>query len=191
MLGYIWFSLILLSVVTGIFNGTFPEVMLAVTTHSKLAFNLVLSLGGIMTFWLGLMKIAEDAGIIDSLAKLTTPALKKIFPDIPKDHPVLGTISLNIIANVLGLGNAATPFGLKAMEELETLNPTPKLATNDMCMFLAINTSSVQLIPTTALALLTDAGSIAPNIIIMSSLLATFVSTVVAIIAAKKLSTLY
>ena len=188
MIGVIWFMLLLVSIVTGLINGTFSEVMLSVTNSAQAAFSLILGLGGIMAFWLGLMRIAEDSGLIQDLGRITQPVLKNIFEDIPPDHPVLGTISLNIAANMLGLGNAATPIGIKVMEQLETLNPQPKSASNDMCLFLAINTSSVQLIPTTAIMLLASAGSAEPTVFIVSSLLATSVSTIVAIITAKILS---
>lgn len=188
MLSYIWFSMMLIAVVTGIANNTFQDVILAVTTSATQAFSFILSLGGIMTFWLGLMRVADDSRLIHNMAKAVTPALKKIFKDIPDDHPALGTISLNIVANALGLGNAATPFGLKAMEQLETINPTPKYASNDMCMLLAINTSSVQIIPTTVILILAEAGSLNPTMIITSSLLATTVSTIVAIFVSFKLS---
>lgn len=177
-----------ISIITGLINGTFSDVILSITTSAQSSFTLILGLGGMMAFWLGLMRIAEDSGLIRDLSRITYPVLKLIFEDIPPDHPVLGTISLNIAANMLGLSNAATPIGIKVMEQLETLNPQPKSATNDMCLFLAINTSSVQLIPTTAIMLLASAGSIEPTIIIISSLLATTVSTIVAIIAAKLLS---
>ena len=191
MLGYIWFSMMLLSVITGVINGTLEHVIAQITISAKKAFELALSLGGIMTLWLGIMQIAEDAGIITMLSKATTPLLRRLFPSIPKDHPALGAIALNLSANILGLSNAATPFGIKAMEALESLNPQPKTASDDMCMLLAINTSSVQLIPATVIGLLSIAGSNEPTIIILSTIIATTLSTLVAIFATFKLARYY
>ena len=191
MIGYIWFSMMLIAVITGVYQGTLDQVIAQVPIAAEKSFTLVLSLGGIMTFWLGIMKIAEDAGLVVLLGNLTRPLLSKLFPSIPLDHPAMGAITLNISANMLGLNNAATPFGLKAMRELETLNPNPSSASDDMCMLLAINTSSVQLIPTTAIGLLSLAGATSASDIILSSILATSVSTVVAITAAKLYARLY
>lgn len=188
MLGYIWFSMILISVLTGVYNNTLDQVIAQLTLSSQRAFELALGLGGIMTLWLGFLKIAEDAGLVKDLSRMVTPVLRWIFPSIPKDHPAMGAIALNIAANMLGLSNAATPFGLKAMEELETLNKEPSVASNDMCMFLAVNTSSVQLIPSTAIGLLSVAGSQDPTIIVISALLATTISTIIGVFASFKLS---
>lgn len=185
MIGYIWFSMMLIAVITGAYQGTLDQVVAQVPIAAERSFSLVLGLGGIMTFWLGIMQIAEDSGLVLKLGNITRPILSKLFPSVPPDHPAMGAITLNISANMLGLNNAATPFGLKAIAELETLNPTPNTASDDMCMLLAINTSSVQLIPTTAIGLLSIAGAIRPSDIILSTLLATSVSTVVAIVTAK------
>jgi len=183
--------MIFISIITGIYNQNLDLVVNEAAMSAQKSFELALSLGGIMTFWLGLMKIAEDANLIRDIGRISTPLLKKLFPSIPKDHPAMGAITLNISANFLGLNNAATPFGLKAMEELEKLNPTPSVASDDMCMLLAINTSSVQLIPTTAITLLSVAGSKEPTIIILTTILATSVSTVIAVFTAKVLSRYY
>lgn len=191
MLGYIWFSMILVSVLTGIYNNTLDLVINEAAISAQKAFELALSLGGVMTLWLGIMKIAEDAGLVRDVGRLSTPLLHKLFPSIPKDHPAMGAITLNLAANFLGLSNAATPFGLKAMEELQAINCKKDTASDDMCMFLAINTSSVQLIPTTAISLLAIAGSLNPTSIIISSIIATSISTAVAIIASNKLSRYY
>lgn len=191
MLGYIWFSMILISVLTGVYNNTLDLVINQAAISAQKAFELALSLGGVMTLWLGIMKIAEDAGLVRDIGRISTPLLQKLFPSVPKDHPAMGAITLNLAANFLGLSNAATPFGLKAMEELQAINPEKGVASNDMCMFLAINTSSVQLIPTTAISLLAIAGSLNPTSIIISSIIATSISTAVAIIASIKLSRYY
>lgn len=188
MLNKIWLGMMTLSVLCGLCMGRLDEVVLAMTSQAKAAFNLVLMLGGVLIFWLGLMRIAEKAGLIEALARLLSPIMVRLFPDVPKEHPAMGAMILNMAANMLGLANAATPFGLKAMEALEELNPHKGIASNAMCMFLAINTSSVQLIPVTGMAFLAAGGSHAPEVIMITCLLATLTSTVVAISAAKVLS---
>lgn len=185
MLNIIWLFLIISSVIIGAINGKLPAVVTAVTDDAKMAFELALGLAGILAFWLGLLKIAEASGLIQIIAKILHPVMKRLFPDIPSDHPAMGAMILNISSNMLGLTNAATPFGLRAMSELEKLNPNPGTATNAMCTFLAINTSSVQLIPTTAIAYLAAAGATHPTDIIITSILATSCATGSAIIAVK------
>ena len=142
MLNYIWFSLILISVVIGIVTGNIDAVTDAAIDMSKTAVEIAIGLIGIMALWLGIMKIAEESGLIKIIAQIIRPVTIRLFPDVPKDHPAIGSIVLNMAANMLGLGNAATPLGLKAMEELQELNPNKETATNAMCTFLAINTSS-------------------------------------------------
>lgn len=190
MLNIIWLGLILLSVVFGIMTGHIPEVVASVTQSAKFAFELALGLTGVMTLWLGIMRIAEEAGLVRVLARAIRPLMRRIFPDVPHEHPAMGAMIMNIAANMLGLGNAATPFGLKAMAELETLNPQPGVATNAMCTFLAINTSSVQLIPTSAIAFLAAAGAAHPTDIVLTSLIATIFSTLAGIVAVKSLEKL-
>lgn len=151
------------------------------------AVMLAIGLIGVLALFLGLMRIAEEAGVIRVLSRLIYPLLKRLFPEIPANHPAFGTMVMNISANMAGLGNAATPFGLRAMQELEKLNPHPGVATNAMVLFLAINTSSVTLIPTKVIALRLSAGSLNPAGIITTTLLATIFSTIIAIIAAKTL----
>ncbi|MBX9586207.1 MAG: nucleoside recognition protein [Gammaproteobacteria bacterium] len=185
MLNIIWLGLIILSVVFGVITGKIPAVVASVTESAKFAFELALGLTGIMSLWLGIMRIAEEAGFVRALARAIRPLMRRIFPDVPVEHPAMGAMVMNIAANMLGLGNAATPFGLKAMAELETLNPRPGVATNAMCTFLAINTSSVQLIPTSAIAFLAAAGAAHPTDIIITSLVATTFSTMAGIIAVK------
>ena len=149
---------------------------------SKFAVTLAIGLAGIMALWLGLMHIAEKSGLIFYFVKAIRPLLRWLFPDIPKDHPALGSISLNLAANVLGLGNAATPLGIKAMQQLQTLNQNKQQASNSMCMFLALNTSSVQLLP--PVTLIAIMGTQVSEIII-PIILATSASTVAAVIVAK------
>jgi len=184
MLNYIWFSLILISVVIGIVTGNIDAVTDAAIDMSKTAVEIAIGLIGIMALWLGIMKIAEESGLIKIIAQIIRPVTIRLFPDVPKDHPAIGSIVLNMAANMLGLGNAATPLGLKAMEELQELNPKKQTATNAMCTFLAINTSSVQFIlPATVVALMGAAA----NEIFISTVLATGFSTLAAIVAVKTL----
>lgn len=187
MLNIIWLALILLSVVFGVINGRIPAVVASVSESAKFAFELALGLTGMMAMWLGFMRLAEEAGLVRGLARLIRPLMRRLFPDVPPEHPAMGSMVMNIAANMIGLGNAATPFGLKAMKELETLNPRPGVATNAMCTFLAINTSSVQLIPTSAIAFLAAAGAAHPTDIIITSLIATTFSTLAGVIAVKTL----
>ncbi len=155
--------------------------------YAGTAVNIALGLIGIMALWLGIMKIAEEAGLIAIIARVLKPITKRLFPQVPTDHPAMGSMIMNISANMLGLGNAATPFGLKAMEELDTLNPKKGTATNAMCTFLAINTAGMTLIPATAIAIRAAAGSSEPAIIIGTSLFASFCATVAGLTAAKTL----
>ena len=182
MLNYIWFGMMFIGVVVGIFTGNIDAVTAAAIDMAKVAVNLAIGLIGIMALWLGIMKIAEESGLIRLIAKGLCPITVRLFPDVPEDHPAIGSIVLNMSANILGLGNAATPLGLKAMEELQEINPTKDTATNAMCTFLAINTSSVQLIlPATVVALM---GATASQIFI-TTIFATGMSTVAAIFAVK------
>jgi spore maturation protein SpmA len=149
------------------------------------AVTIALGLIGIMALWLGVMKVAEDAGLIAKLANMIKPVTKKLFPEVPSDHPAIGAMIMNISANMLGLGNAATPFGLKAMDELDKLNPTKGTATNAMVTFLAINTAGLTLIPATAIAVRAASGSADPAIIIGPSIFGASCATLIGIIAAK------
>lgn len=190
MLNVIWLGMILTAVLVGIIEGRIDEVVRAVTDSAKLGFELAIGLTGIMSLWLGIMSIATESGLVSKLGNALRPILKWLFPDIPADHPAMGAMVMNIAANMLGLANAATPFGLQAMKELQSLNQHVKIASNSMCVFLAINTSSVQLIPATAIAFLAANGSTNPSSVIFSSLIATSVSTAVAIISVKYLAKL-
>lgn len=190
MLNIIWLSLMCLAIIFGVINGRLDAVVAAVTDYAKIAFELALGLGGIMIFWLGLMKIAEDSGLMTAVARFLKPVMTRLFPEVPAEHPAMGAMIMNMSANMLGLANAATPLGLKAMKELEILNKHPGTATNAMCTFLAINTSSIQLIPVSTMAYLAANGATHPTDIIGSALLATMCSTVAAIIAVKLLAKL-
>ena len=161
------------------------DVTNAAIDYAGKAVNIALGLIGIMALWLGIMKIAEQAGLISIIARSVKPVTKFLFPDVPHDHPAMGSMIMNISANMLGLGNAATPFGLKAMEELEKLNPEKGTATNAMCTFLAINTAGLTLIPATAIAVRAAAGSSDPTIIIGTSIFGASCATIVGISSAK------
>ncbi|SUZ85385.1 uncharacterized protein METZ01_LOCUS38239 [marine metagenome] len=176
--------MMLIAVVVGIFTGNIDAVTEAAINMAKTAVEIAIGLIGIMALWLGTMKIAEESGLIRIIARALRPITIRLFPDVPEDHPAIGSIVLNMAANILGLGNAATPLGLKAMEELQELNPNKDTATNAMCTFLAINTSSVQFIlPATVVALM----GVVSNQIFITTILATGLSTVAAIIAVKSL----
>lgn len=161
------------------------DVTNATLDYASTAVNIALGLIGIMALWLGIMKIAEEAGIISVIAKVVRPITKFLFPSVPHDHPAIGSIIMNLSANMLGLGNAATPFGLKAMEQLDQLNEKKGTATNAMCMFLAVNTAGLTLIPATAIAVRAAAGSSDPTIIIGTSFFGALCATTVGITAAK------
>ena len=187
MLNYIWFGMMFIAVIVGILTGNIDAVTQAAIDMAKTAVEIAIGLIGIMALWLGTMKIAEESGLIRIIARAIRPITIRLFPEVPEDHPAIGSIILNMAANLLGLGNAATPLGLKAMEELQELNPEKDTATNAMCTFLAINTSSVQLIlPATVVALMGAAA----NQIFITTILATCLSTIAAIIAVRFLEKL-
>ena len=191
MLNYIWLALIILAVIIGGCTDSLKAVAeksfeMAETSVMKIALPLV----GIMAIWLGIMRLAERSGLVSLLARLLRPLMRFLFPDVPAEHPAMGSMLMNIAANMLGLNNAATPLGLRAMKDLESLNPRPGTATNAMCTFLAINTGSVQLIPATAIAILAAAKSANPTAIVGTSLMATTCAAVAAVTAAKLLARL-
>ena len=176
-----------IAVIVGILTGNIDAVTQAAIDMAKTAVEIAIGLIGIMALWLGTMKIAEESGLIRIIARAIRPITIRLFPDVPEDHPAIGSIILNMAANLLGLGNAATPLGLKAMEELQELNPEKDTATNAMCTFLAINTSSVQLIlPATVVALMGAAA----NQIFITTILATGLSTITAIVTVRFLEKL-
>ncbi|MEP7015514.1 MAG: nucleoside recognition domain-containing protein [Verrucomicrobiota bacterium] len=190
MLNYIWLVLVLLAVAIGGWNDRFKDVTDGAFDGAKTAVTIALGLIGIMALWLGVMRLAERAGLVQRIARGLRPIMRRLFPDVPSEHPAMGSMLMNMAANMLGLGNAATPLGLRAMRDLETLNPRPGVATNAMCTFLAVNTSSVQLIPATAIAILAASGSTQPTAIVGTALLATLCAASVAIISVKLLEKL-
>ncbi|HUF60705.1 MAG TPA: nucleoside recognition domain-containing protein [Verrucomicrobiales bacterium] len=194
MLNAIWAILILTAVVVGGLTGAYSGESSLTETAFGMAeaavMKTALPLAGILMLWLGMMKLAEASGMVRSLARLLSPGMRLLFPDVPRGHPASGAMVMNFAANMLGIGNAATPLGLKAMAELEKINPRPGTASNAMCTFLAINTSSVTLIPATAIAVLATAGVSNPERIVITALGATLCSTAAAIAAVKILERL-
>ncbi len=190
MLNVIWLILLVGSVAVAVLTGHVREVVVSVTESAGAAFKLALGFTGIMALWLGIMKIAEQSGLVQSFTRLIGPLMRVLFPRVPADHPALASMAMNMVANMFGLNNAATPLGLKAMADLDELNAAKGTATDEMCMFLAINTSSLQLIPAGAIALLSAGGSSDPTVVVLPAILATTVSTVVGITSALILSRL-
>ena len=189
VLNYIWIAFFVVAFVIGliqlIFFGNydvFPAMMDSTFASSKTAFEISLGLTGVLSLWLGIMKIGEKGGMVNMLARVLSPVFCKLFPDIPKGHPVTGSIFMNIAANMLGLDNAATPLGLKAMEQLQELNPKKDTATNPMIMFLVLNTSGLTLIPVSIMVYRAQMGAAQPTDIFVPILLATFFSTLAGII---------
>ena len=189
VLNYIWVSFFILAFVIAlarmVFMGdmeVFPAMMNSTFDSSKTAFEISLGLTGVLSLWLGIMKIGERGGVINVLARMLSPVFSKLFPDIPKGHPVTGSIFMNMAANMLGLDNAATPLGLKAMEQLHELNPKKDTATNPMIMFLVLNTSGLTLIPVSIMVYRSQLGAAQPTDIFIPILLATFFSTIAGLI---------
>jgi spore maturation protein A len=190
MLNYIWLSMIILAVVVGGINGKIQDVTKAAIDSATNSVTIAIGLVGVMALWLGIMKIAEDSGLMALVAKAIAPILKRLFPDVPAGHPAMASMTMNIAANMLGLSNAATPMGLKAMEDLEKLNKHPGVATNAMCTFLTVNTAGLQLIPATMISIMASAGSKEPTAIIGTTIAATAAALVLGVTAVKLLEKL-
>ena len=188
MLNYIWGFMIIVGILFGALNGTIPDITDAALNSAKDAVTLCITMTGVMSLWVGLMEIAKNTGLISSITKKIQPFIDFMFPNIPKGHIAREHISTNIIANVLGLGWAATPAGLKAMEALQELNKGRKTASTEMCTFLIINISSLQLIPVNVIAYRSQYGSVNPVGIVGPALLATICSTLAGILFAITLS---
>ena len=189
VLNYIWIAFFLIAFVIAavrlVFMGdveVFPAMMNSTFDSSKTAFEISLGLTGVLSLWLGIMKIGEKGGVVNVLARVLSPVFTRLFPDIPKGHPVTGSIFMNVAANMLGLDNAATPLGLRAMEQLQELNPKKDTATNPMIMFLVLNTSGLTLIPVSIMVYRAQMGAAQPTDIFVPILLATFFSTVAGIV---------
>ena len=181
MINWIWFLLLGSGIVLAASNNSIGLVTDAILEATSDAITLVIGLLGLISFWSGLMEIAERAGLTESLARMLRPITRRLFPDVPPDHSAMGAIILSISANILGLGNAATPLGIRAMEKLDELNKESGTATDAMCTFVALTTSSLTIIPVTVIALRATAGSQDPTKIIAPTLIATGLSTLAAI----------
>jgi spore maturation protein A len=189
--GLLFTALVTLAVAFAAWNGRMAALTAAAIESAGKAVTFSIGLAGVLALWLGLMKVAEEAGLVRAIARVFRPVLRLLFPSVPAGHPALGAIVMNLGANVLGLGNAATPFGLKAMQELEGLNPHKGTASDAQAMLVALNTASVQLVPATVIALRTAAGSAAPAEILGPTLLASACGVVVAALAARLLAPLF
>ena len=184
-MNYIFYFLIVASIIIGAINGKLQDVVNSIMDGAELSVKIAFSLIGIMAFWLGMMRIAEKSGIIKFISKLLQPITKFLFSELPENSPAIGDIAMNFTANAFGLANAATPFGIRAMEELQKENKEKKQASNSMCLFLGMNTAGFQLIPTTVLAVLVGIGYKNPIEIIAPTLIVTSIAFVSAILIAK------
>ncbi|HIW49177.1 MAG TPA: nucleoside recognition protein [Firmicutes bacterium] len=185
MLRYLWGGMMLLAVGYGIVTGRAAEVTERLVDSGQNAVIMTLSTMGLMAFWTGMMAIAKEGGLLTRLEEAIQPLLRRLFPSVPPDHPAMTEMAVNLAANFFGLGAAATPAGLRAMEQLETFNPHPGRATKAMCMFLIINMSSVQLMSMNIIAYRAQAGSASPTEIVLPTLLATTCSTVAGVLYAR------
>ena len=186
-MNYIWFLIILISIVSAAFTGRIETVVNAVMSGAQKAVEVAIYLAGIMAFWLGVMKIAEKSGLVAFISKLLEPVAKKLFPDVPKDNSAIGDIAMNFTANAFGLSNAATPIGIEAMKKLQELNKDKDSASNDMCTLLAMNTAGWQIVPATVIAVLAACGEKNPAVIILPTLIVTTITFVFAIVIVKVL----
>ncbi|SHK06664.1 spore maturation protein A [Clostridium cavendishii DSM 21758] len=185
MINYIWFILLVFGILVGIFTGNGEAISKAIIDSTSSTTNLILGLMGIMCFWCGTMKVAEKSGLTSKLAKVLTPILKLLFRDASKSEKAMGAIVMNLTANMLGLSNAATPFGIKAMEELDKLNPQKGRASNDMALFLVMNAACIQILPSTIISIRAAEGSNNPGIIIIPAMIATATAATVGILCSK------
>ena len=185
MINYIWFVMIFLGLIVGIFTGNGEGISNAIIGSIDSTVSFIIGLVGLMCFWCGVMKVAEKSGFTEKLAKLMKPILKLIFKESAKDEKALGAIVMNITANMMGLGNAATPFGIKAMEEMDRLNNEKGRASNDMALFLVLNAACSQLVPSTVLSIRAAAGSTNPGVIILPAIISTGTAAIVGVICCK------
>lgn len=190
-MNYIFVFLILISIITAIYTGKIEEVTNELLNATQRAVQVSIGLIGIMAFWLGIAKIAQKSGLINLISKLISPILKLIFNELPKNSPAFSNIALNITANALGLSNAATPFGIKAMKDIKKEENKNDVATNSMCIFLAMNTAGFQIVPATVLAILIAAGAKNPTEIILPTFIVTLSSFIFAIVVAKILAKIW
>jgi spore maturation protein A len=182
MVNYIWVFMTVVGFIFALINGTMAEVNKAIFDGAKEAVTLCIGLISVLVFWLGMMRIAEESGLLERLSKLFRPLVKRLFPEVPVSHPAMGYILSNMISNMFGLGNAATPLGIKAMEELKKLNGGKDSASRSMVTFLAINTASITIIPTTVIAIRMNYHSASPTEIVVPTIIATIISALGAIL---------
>lgn len=184
----VWVFLLVASVAAAAISGRVGALTPAIAESAQQGVTLAIGLVGVMTLWLGLMRVAEDAGLVRALARLARPLMVRLFPEVPPEHPAMGAMVMNVSANLFGLGNAATPLGLEAMRQLDTLNPQKGTATNAQVLFCALNTASVQLVPASVIALRASAGAQNPGDVLAPTLLATVCGAAVAVVTAKLLA---
>src|SRR5512135_3276620 len=187
----IWVLLLVAWVAVAAVTGRMAALPGAIADSAGRAVTLSIGLVGVLTLWLGLMRVAEEAGLVRALGRLARPVLRRLFPSVPPESPAMGAMTMNIAANMLGLGNAATPFGIKAMEELERVNPSPGTATDAQALFCALNTASIQLIPASVIALRAAAGARQPADVLGATLVASACATVAAVLSAWALRRLF
>ena len=187
MINYIWFGIIVIGIIVGLFTGQGVEISNGIIESTEGTTKFIISMIGIMCFWSGVMKIAENSGLTNKLANILKPLLKKLFKDAGKNDKAMGAIVMNLTANMFGLGNAATPFGIKAMQELDKINPEKGRATNDMVLFLVMNAACIQLLPSTVISMRAAAGSTNPAGILIPAILATAGALVTGVIICKLL----
>lgn len=185
MINYIWFIMIFFGVLVGLFTGNGETISKSIINSADSTVNMIIGLVGLMCFWCGVMKVAEKSGLTNKLAKVLRPILKLIFKEASKDEKALGAIVMNITANMMGLGNAATPFGIKAMQEMDRLNKEKGVASNDMSLFLVLNAACIQFIPSTVISIRAASGSDNPGSIILPALIASTIAAVTGVILCK------
>ncbi|MCR3921473.1 MAG: nucleoside recognition protein [Firmicutes bacterium] len=190
MINFLWFGMMIIGLMVAAATGRIEAVTESLFSSAEQAVSVAFSLISIMTFWLGMMKLIEKSGLINWVVKILRPLSLLLFPRLPRNHPAMHAILMNMSANLLGMGSAATPFGLKAMQELQAINEEPEMASDEMCTFLAVNTSSITLIPTTVVALRAASGSLYPTEIVGTTIIATICATTVAIILDKTMRAL-
>lgn len=187
MINYIWFVMIFFGVLVGLFSGNGEVISKSIINSADSTVSMIIGLVGLMCFWCGVMKVAEKSGFTNKLAKVLRPVLKLIFKEASKDEKALGAIVMNITANMMGLGNAATPFGIKAMQEMDRLNKDKGVASNDMSLFLVLNAACIQLVPSTVISIRAAVGSSNPGAIILPAVLSSTVAAVTGVIICKLL----
>ncbi|MDU5108011.1 MULTISPECIES: nucleoside recognition domain-containing protein [unclassified Clostridium] len=185
MINYIWFIMIFLGILVGLFTGNGEVISKSIINSADSTVSMIIGLVGLMCFWCGVMKVAEKSGFTNKLAKLLRPLLKIIFKEAAKDEKALGAIVMNITANMMGLGNAATPFGIKAMQEMDRLNKEKGTASNDMCLFLVLNAACIQLVPSTVISIRAAVGSSNPGSIILPAVLASTFAAITGVVLCK------